>query len=75
MHSVHALLDQVSDAREEMSKPEFGQLLSIDGLADLLILWNQFLSYLGYDNGNLSTFWMSYVDMVGDILLRLIGTP
>ena len=32
----------------------------------------QFLSYLRHDNGNLSTFWMSYVDMVGDILLGLI---
>ena len=41
-------------------------------LADSLILWNQFLSYLRHDSGNSSTFWMSYVDMVGDILLGLI---
>ena len=72
IHSVSALLDQVSDAREEMSQAKFDELLSSDGLADSLILWNQFLSYLRHDNGNLSTFWMSYVDMVGDILLGLI---
>ncbi len=72
IHSVSALLDQVSDAREEMSQAKFDELLSSDVLADSLILWNQFLSYLRHDNENLSTFWMSYVDMVGDILLGLI---
>ena len=74
MHAVSALPDQISDAHEEMSQPEFDELLSSDGLAESLILWNQFNSYLRHDNGNLSTFWMSYVDMVGDILLRLIRT-
>ena len=72
IHSVSALLDQVSDAREEMSQAKFDELLSSDCLADSLILWNQFLSYLRHENENLSTFWMSYVDMVGDILLGLI---
>ena len=74
MHAVSALPDQISDARGEMSQPEFDELLSSDGLAESLILWNQCNSYLRHDNGNLSTFWMSYVDMVGDILLRLIRT-
>ena len=74
MHSVSTLLDQVSDAREEMSQPEFDELLSSYGLADSLILWNQFISCLRHDNGNRSAFWISYVDMVGDILLRLIRT-
>ena len=74
MHSVSALPDQISDARGEMPQPEFDELLSSDRLAESLILWNQFLSYLRHDNGNLSIFWMSYVDMVGDILLRLVRT-
>ena len=40
MHSVSALYDQISEAREEMSQPEFDELLSSDGLAESLILWN-----------------------------------
>ena len=72
MHSFSAVPDQISDARGEISQAKFGELLSRDGLAESLILWNQFLSYLRHDNGNLSTFWMSYVDMVGDIILRLV---
>ena len=50
MQSVSALPDQISDALGEMSQPEFDELVSSDGLADALILWNQFLSYLCQDN-------------------------
>ena len=63
MHSVSALPDQISDARGKMSQ-QFDELLSRDGLADSLILWNQFLSYLRHDNENLSIFWMSYGNVV-----------
>ena len=69
MHSVSALPDQISDAHVDMSQPEFDELLS-----DSLILWDMFLSYPRHDNRKLSTFWVSYVDMVGDILLGLIRT-
>ena len=74
MNPVSALPYQISDAHGDMSQPEFDELLSSDSLADSLILWNLFLSYPRHDNRNLSTFWMSYVDMVGDILLGLIRT-
>ena len=70
MHSVSALPDHISDARGEISQAKFDELLSSDALAESLILWYQFLSYLRH--GNLSTFWMSYGDMVGDILFRLV---
>ena len=59
MHAVSALIDQVSDARGEMSQTKFDELLSSDGLAESLILWNQFLSYLRHDTENVSTFWVS----------------
>ena len=62
MHAVGALPYQISDEREEISQSEFDELLSSDGLAESLILWNQLLSYLCHDNGNFSAFWMSYVD-------------
>ena len=38
MHSVSALPDQIRNG--EMSQPEFDELLSSDGLAESLILWN-----------------------------------
>ena len=72
IQSVSAFLDQVSDACGEMSQAKLDELLSSDGLVDSFILWNLFLSHLRHDNGNLYTFWMSYADMVGDILLGLI---
>ena len=32
-------------------------------------MWNDFLNYLRDDNGELSAFWMTYVDVIQDILL------
>ena len=38
----------------------------------MTVSWNEYLDFLRHDNGNLSAFWMSYVDIVGDILLGLL---
>lgn len=35
-------------------------------------VWCQFLEYLRHTNGDLSAFWMSYIQLVGDVLLGLI---
>ena len=72
---IHCLIKSAMhlDKCPNRSLTNYSQLSS-DGLAESLILWNQFLSYLRHDNGHLSTFWVSYVDMVGGILLRLIRT-
>ena len=35
-------------------------------------LWQEFCHHLRYDNGDLSAFWMSYVDFVQDVLLGLL---
>ena len=35
-------------------------------------MWNDFLNYLRHDNGELSAFWMIYVDVIQDILLGLL---
>ena len=35
-------------------------------------MWRQFLEHLRHTNGDLSAFWMSYIQLVGDVLLGLI---
>jgi len=40
-------------------------------LEELYQLWDQYLKYLRADNGDLSAFWMSYLDIVVDVLLGL----
>ena len=35
-------------------------------------LWSQYLEHLRYENSQLSAFWMSYIHLVGDVLLGLI---
>jgi len=37
-------------------------------------LWKQFQDHIRHDNGDLSSFWMSYLDIVETILLALLGT-
>ena len=36
------------------------------------VSWNKYLDFLRHDNGNLSAFWMSYVDILGAILVGLL---
>ena len=38
----------------------------------MTVSWNEYLDFLRHDNGNLSAFWMSYVDIVGAILVGLL---
>lgn len=39
---------------------------------ELRKLWMEYLEHLRYGNGELSAFWMSYVDMVEDVVLGLL---
>ena len=40
--------------------------------AELIILWTDFLEHLHHNSGELSAFWMSYIDMVEDVVLGLL---
>ena len=35
-------------------------------------VWNDFLDHLRFTNGDLSSFWISYIDFIDDIILGLI---
>ena len=72
LDSVTALLNKVSDRHNNMSQEKLQELLNSEELTNSFIAWNHYLDHLRNANGNLSSFWMSYIDMVGDILLGLL---
>ena len=41
-------------------------------LTELMTLWRDFVEHLRHNNGELSAYWMSYVDMVEDVVLGLL---
>lgn len=69
---VTALLTHVSQFHDEIGQHSFEILLEHDDLEHTALLWDEYLEYLRHDNGDLSAFWMSYLDIVGEILLGLI---
>ncbi|KAL1262233.1 hypothetical protein QQF64_007498 [Cirrhinus molitorella] len=68
---LEAILQAVENLCDEISQKRFEGTLEQDSCQCILTRFNEFLSYLREDNGPLSSFWMSYVDMV-EILLSLI---
>ncbi|XP_033475188.1 uncharacterized protein LOC117252428 [Epinephelus lanceolatus] len=64
-------LQAVGNLCEEVSQPRFEETLEQDSCQRTLTRFSEFLNYLREDNGPLSAFWMSYLDMV-EILLSLI---
>ena len=72
LDSVTALLKKVSDRHNDMSQEKLEELLKSEELTNSFIAWNHYLDHLRNAKGNLPSFWMSYIDMVGDILLGLL---
>ncbi len=55
-----------------VSQQEFEELLQTPLLVQVMTLWNNFLEHLRHNNGELSAYWMSYIDMVEDVVLGLL---
>ena len=72
LDSVTALLKKVSDRHKDMSQEKLDELLNSEELTNSFIAWNHNLDHLRNAKGNFPSFWMSYIDMVGDILLGLL---
>ncbi len=66
------MMTQVHELHDELCQEEFDRLLLHEETTQLLVMWNEYLEYLRHNNGDLSAFWMSYLDIIGDILLGLI---
>ena len=56
----------------ERNQEHFDSILESQVLVQVHEVWRQFLEHLRHTNGDLSAFWMSYIQLVGDVLLGLI---
>ncbi|KAL8572154.1 hypothetical protein ACOMHN_057829 [Nucella lapillus] len=72
LEAVNQLQDLVVNFHDDVGQAAFESLLQQSVVTYVLHLWNDFLNYLRHDNGELSAFWMTYVDIIQDILLGLI---
>lgn len=70
--SVRTVQDSVNEMADRFTPAQHDAMMQSETLADVHDLWNQFILYLRYENGDLSAFWMSYIQVVEDVLLGLI---
>ena len=69
---VRELEDLIGDFHEDVGQVTFEALLDNPVVRQILDLWDEYLHHLRHDNGDLSAFWMTNVDMVEDVLLGLL---
>ncbi|KAL8567726.1 hypothetical protein ACOMHN_009034 [Nucella lapillus] len=69
---VQELDNLISDFHDDVGQVTFQALLDNPVVCQILDFWDEYLQHLRHDNGDLSAFWMSYVDMVEDVLLGLL---
>ena len=65
---VEAEVDGIAEA---LSQEQLDTILGSYSLLQVYQLWDQYLQYLRTESGDLSAFWMSYTDIVEDVLLGL----
>ena len=69
---INTLLDQVNRITDDLNQQRFSDLLQSPLLAEMTPLWKDFMKHLRHNSGELAAFWMSYIDMVEDILIGLL---
>ena len=69
---IGEFLSKVNDMACDLNQQNFSKLLNSTLLTKLISMWNSFLEHLHRDNGELSAYWMSYIDMVENIILDLL---
>ena len=58
--------------KDDICKEGIEDLMDDASFVNTVDLLSSYLTFLREDNGPLSTFWMSYIDMVGNVLLGMI---
>ena len=56
----------------DLTQEELDGLLKSPILVDVMGMWNDFLDALCHYNTELSAFWMSYIDLIKNVLLGLL---
>ncbi len=69
---IKALENKVNIMADDLNQQDFDKLLESSVLAKLGTLWMDFLKHLRHLNGELSAFWMSYIDMMENVVLDLL---
>ena len=65
-------LAHIHVVQSEVTVAQYNDVLNSESLLQVFQMWNEFLEYPRRDNGQMSAFWMSYIQIVGDVLLGLI---
>jgi hypothetical protein len=69
---LEQMQELASDLHENVNKGTYDEILGHPIVHSTASLFQEYLNHLRHDNGALSSYWMSYVDMVGDLLLGLL---
>ena len=67
-------MELLSDLHEDINSVSFQEIAPHPAMTSVAQLCQEYLDHLRQHNGPMSSFWMSYVDIVGDILLGLLRT-
>ena len=60
---INSFLEQVNRIVCELNQHQLSNLLQSPLLEELMGLWGDFLEHLRHSNGELSAYWMSYIDV------------
>jgi len=69
---IHIFIDQLSNMTDDLNQQSFDKLPESPVFAKLTTQWASFLEHLRHDNGELSAFWMSYIDIMENVVLNLL---
>ena len=69
---IKSFLEEVNRMVGELNQKQLSNLLKCSFLTELMSLWGDFLEHLRHSNGDLSAYWMSYIDIVENVLLGLL---
>ena len=69
LRTIHSEAEEMA---ETFSVWQYNNLLNSESLLQVYQLWSKYLENLRQENGKLSAFWVSYIHLVGDVLLGLI---
>ena len=69
---IKSFLEKVNRMVWELNQKQLSNLLQSSDLAGIMSLWGDFLEHLRHSNGQLSAYWMSYIDIVENVVLGLL---
>ena len=69
---LRAIHSEAEEIAETFSVSQYKNVLNSESLLQVYQLWSHYLEHLRHENSKLCAFWMSYIHLVGDVLLGLI---